>query len=653
MKIKRLRYENFRTFKTRGDIFFSTDGTVNIIYGGNGAGKTTLHQLFQWIFYNTTSFNKSSSDKLYNLEYESEQPLNSTFSVIGEIEFEHEGKLYLLRREWVHRKKMASSIKINERVTLSYKTEDYDWERVPGDSSAFLEKLLPSGLSSYFFFDGERMITDLMEKGQDSSRKLKKALYSIFNLDLYEKASRHIGSSDTKTSVIGKLYLSKTGTGNQANIDMLRTNIENATDQIEAAQENIEARETTKAANAQEIKEISETIGGAKTRKEYEGLRKTLKHAADSLAKQIEEEQLLFGERLVQYYPIILASRSVMLAKKKLKQKADAHKLDGEMLIPGLERPLVEALLHGDGTCVCGQSINSDAREHLEHYLTLLPPSSYKMVCDRFRREAESVTSATKYDLTKHIKKVLDLKRQQHETEERIRNIDDELRVAVDTQGLVDRRCALEAENKKLEDELNRLRDHLSKLKLYLNKRKKEFETVVESNSSNAIISRKIEIMSAIKQHFDDELVKLAREYSKKLCAAIQSLLTSMLTTKRSVDMSEDFLLRVYDNHNDEYKSEGQFAVVTFAYIGGIFRIINEDMGILQKEFPLVLDGPFSKLDPENRQNVLNCIPDYAPQIILFSKDDLNPFIRPDRIGKVYQIASNEYRNVAYVEEVS
>ena len=647
MKIRRIGYENFRAFKMRGDICFSTDGKVNIIYGGNGTGKTTLHQLFQWVFYNTTSFNKSSSDKLYNLEFESEQAINSTFSVIGDIEFEQEGKLYLLRREWQYQKKMSSSINTNKRVTLSYKTEDYDWERVPGDSSVFIEKVLPSGLSTYFFFDGERMITDLMEKGQDSSKKLKKALYSIFNLHLYEKASRHIGSPDIKTSVIGKLYLSRTGSGNQADIEAFRTNIENATEQIEEIDANIDSREATKTANIQEIREISETIGGAKTRKEYEELRKILKNSADSMAKQIDDEQLLFGERLVQYYPKILASRNVMLAKKKLK-----HKLDTETLIPGIEKPLIEALLHGDGKCICGQPLDENARNHLSHYLDLLPPASYKRVYDIFTREAETAATATRYDLSKHIKKVLDFKRQQHETEDKIRSIDEELKVITDIQGLVDRRRALEAENKNIDSELNKYRDRLSKLKLYLNKQKKDFDAAVESNSSNAVIRRKIEIMQTIKRYFDDELVKLAREYSKKLCVAIQSLLEAMLTTKRSVEMSEDFLLRVFDNFNDEYKSEGQFSVVTFAYIGGIFRIIDEDVDIPQKEFPLVLDGPFSKLDPDNRQNVLNCIPEYAPQIILFSKDDLNPLIRPEKIGKVYNILSNEYRNVAKVEEV-
>ncbi|MCL2249233.1 MAG: AAA family ATPase [Oscillospiraceae bacterium] len=647
MKIKRIGYENFRTFKERGDICFSTDGKVNIIYGGNGAGKTTLHQLFQWIFYSTTSFNKSSSDKLYNLEYEYEQSIDSTFSVIGEIEFEHEEKLYIMRREWLYQKKLSSSKNINKKITLSCKTEDYGWERVPGDIGAFVEQILPSGLSAYFFFDGERMITDLMEKGQDSSKKLKKALYSIFNLNLYEKASRHIGSSDIKTSVIGKLYLSKTGKGNQPDISALKVNIENAIEHKEETEANIETRKTARSTNLQDIKEISETIGGAKTGKEYNNLRKTLRDAANSIVMQIDKELQTFGEKLVLHYPKILVSQSVMFAKKVLK-----HKLDAETLIPGIERPLINAILSGDGTCICGQLLDEDAKKRLSHYLDLLPPVSYKRVYDIFTHEAKALTTATRYDLSIHIRNVLDLKRQQHDIEEKIRIIDEELKSIVDDGILVNKRSALENENINIDDELNRFSDKLTRQKLHLTKLKKEFEAIVENNSSNAAIQQKIEIMQSVKRHFDEDLVDLAREYSRKLCTTIKTLLEKMLTTKRNVEMSEDFLLRVFDNFGDEYKSEGQFAVVTFAYIGGIFQMINEDLNMPQKEFPLVLDGPFSKLDPINRQSVINSIPDYAPQIILFSKDDLNPLFHTSKLGKIYNISSNEYSNVSKVEEV-
>ena len=47
---------------------------------------------------------------------------------------------------------------------------------------------------------------------------------------------------------------------------------------------------------------------------------------------------------------------------------------------------------------------------------------------------------------------------------------------------------------------------------------------------------------------------------------------------------------------NDESKSEGQFAVVSFAYIGGILRMLQNDEKLSGKEYPLVLDVPFSPI---------------------------------------------------------
>ena len=61
MKIKSIEFENFRNFKERGKIKFSTDGKVTIIYGKNGDGKTTLHQLFQWIIYDEINFNETAN----------------------------------------------------------------------------------------------------------------------------------------------------------------------------------------------------------------------------------------------------------------------------------------------------------------------------------------------------------------------------------------------------------------------------------------------------------------------------------------------------------------------------------------------------------------------------------------------------------------
>ena len=64
-----------------------------------------------------------------------------------------------------------------------------------------------------------------------------------------------------------------------------------------------------------------------------------------------------------------------------------------------------------------------------------------------------------------------------------------------------------------------------------------------------------------------------------------------------------------------------------------------------------MLDGPFSKLDPDQRQNVVDVIPNFAPQVILFSKDSLQEVFAPEQIGRIYTIASNDEKNIASVKE--
>ncbi len=65
----------------------------------------------------------------------------------------------------------------------------------------------------------------------------------------------------------------------------------------------------------------------------------------------------------------------------------------------------------------------------------------------------------------------------------------------------------------------------------------------------------------------------------------------------------------------------------------------------------MVLDGPFSKLAPDQIQNVVACLPKFAPQVILFSKDDLNEVFDEEIVGRVWTIESNDEQNVAVMKE--
>lgn len=116
---------------------------------------------FQWVFYGQVHFNKTTTDRLYNLQFESEQPFGSTFQVLGRIDFDHNNESYSLTRTYTYKKGLDDSEKIAEDIALNKMDEDHNWKRIdrPKDT---IEKLLPSGLSDYFFFDGESMIGALM-----------------------------------------------------------------------------------------------------------------------------------------------------------------------------------------------------------------------------------------------------------------------------------------------------------------------------------------------------------------------------------------------------------------------------------------------------------------------------------------------------------
>lgn len=647
MKIKSIEYENFRNFRDHGIIKCSADGKVTIIYGKNGDGKTTLHQLFQWVFYGQVKFNKTTTDHLYNLAFESEQEYGTVFDVMGRIDFEHDGSVYSITRNYTYKKGLDDSEKIGEELSLQKRDEDYNWKRVDRPVET-IEKLLPSGLSEYFFFDGESMIADLRVKGKDSAGKLRKALYSMFDLDVIESALGHIGRTDLRTTVLGKLYLSQATIASGSELSAIKTNIENAQNVISDVTRQIDAAKDERTKKKELITQISEQIGGSKSKAEYESQRSDQKRQRDRFLANATSDQAQFGDAVMDMFPQLLISKAVNDAKGKLNLKVNSSNLP-----VGVNKRLITYLLKMSTTkCICGNELCDAEREHIREYLSLLPPRSYSSLYHEFTRTAAQMGNG--YDKEKIeciIKRVLDNLEYAAECDKKIKDLDAAEKKSQDIEDLVVTRSQAEERVGELDQLIVQLESKNDKYKLYLKQQMKQFEELTKKTASNERVAVKMEIMQAVAKYFADKLDIAATEYSQKLEQNIQLLLNGMLTSKRTVSVSREFAVRVTDSFNDESKSEGQFAVVSFAYIGGILKMLKDDQNLSTKEYPLVLDGPFSKLDPDQRQNVVNMLPQFAPQVIVFSKDDLHDVIATENIGRVWTIQSNEEKNVARVEE--
>ena len=647
MRISKIEFENFRNFKEHGEIKCSTDGKVTIIYGKNGDGKTTLHQLFQWIFYGHVHFNKTTTDRLYNLEDEADRSFGETFDVMGRIEFEHNGSEFSLTRVYTYKKGLNDSEKIAEDLSLLKLEDDKDWKPIDRPKEV-IEKVLPPGLADYFFFDGESMIADLRVKGKDSAGKLRKALYSMFDLDVIESAIAHIGRTDLKTTVLVKLYLSKGSISSDSEISAVKTNITSAQTQIERRDKQLEKDNEEKTAKQDFIRTVSEKIGSTKSKEDYETQRKALKKQRDQFLKNAENAQGDFGDVVIDLFPQLLISKVAADAKAKINLEVSHNKLPF-----GISKRLIAYLLAKSTTeCICGNPLCEESKAHIGAYLEMLPPKSY---VDRYN---EFVVTAKnwghgfdKEKIVKHIQTVLNNNELAEQCDNQIRELDEAEKKSPDIEDLIVARQQAENDIVKLDQHISDLNLERKKFEIYLKKQMKIFDDLTTSTKNGIVVAAKINIMEQVLDFFKKKLEDESFRYSQKLEEEIQNLIDNMLTSKRKVAVSPEFSVRVTDSFNDESKSEGQFAVVSFAYIGGILKMLKSEKSLSTKEYPLVLDGPFSKLDPEQRQNVVNMIPDFAPQVILFSKDDLHEIFAEENIGRVWTIVSNDEKNVARIEE--
>lgn len=457
-----------------------------------------------------------------------------------------------------------------------------------------------------------------------------------------------MGRTDLKTTVIGKLYLSKGTIASGGQIAAIKTNIESAMAKLDKIDIDLKTAEKKKGELQEVARQVSEQIGSHKSKAEYEKQRKSLKNQRDVFLRNAAGAQAAFGDSVLDMFPRLLISKAVEDAKRKISLEVGKNKLPA-----GISKRLIAHLLaSGTTECVCGRPLCQEQKEHIRKYLDMLPPKSYSSMYNEFSQTARNWGKG--YDpshIENFIVQVLDNNEQASECDRQIRELDEAEKKSPDIETLIITRQQAEEDIASLEEEIRSKSTDRKKFDIYLKRQMQEFDRLTKESEAGTKVAHKIAIMEQVAQYFRQRLDQESLTYSQKLEENIQTLIDNMLTSRRKVAVSPEFAVRITDSFNDESKSEGQFAVVSFAYIGGILKMLLSEECLKAKEYPLVLDGPFSKLDPDQRQNVVNMLPTFAPQVILFSKDDLHSVFPTDTIGRVWTIVSNDEKNIARIEE--
>ena len=184
MIIKKLILHNFGIYAGTNELVFESDKNIVLIGGMNGRGKTTILEAVLLVLYGKNSFayteNKSQSYSRYLDSYVNK--VDKSYSTYIQLEFVLDGSNYGVKRCWEgNKRKIIDRIEVfQEGVHNDFLTENW---------VMFIENLLPSRLSNFFFFDGEK-IAELAADNTDE--KMKDSIRSLLGIEVLDSLERNL-----------------------------------------------------------------------------------------------------------------------------------------------------------------------------------------------------------------------------------------------------------------------------------------------------------------------------------------------------------------------------------------------------------------------------------------------------------------------------
>lgn len=198
MIITKLTLHNFGVYAGDNTFEFQNHKPVVLIGGMNGRGKTTFLEAVLLALYGANSFAYTESKYATYGQYLRAYTNRADGSLYSYIELEFKLKdenteRYLIRREW-----SADGLRTREKISV--KKDDESNKFLSDNWSMFVENILPSGLSNFFFFDGEKIAELAVENTNNQMKNSIKSLLGITVLDMLENDISRIISRTSKKS---------------------------------------------------------------------------------------------------------------------------------------------------------------------------------------------------------------------------------------------------------------------------------------------------------------------------------------------------------------------------------------------------------------------------------------------------------------------
>lgn len=607
MIIKKLKLHNFGVYAGDNEFNFRGEKPIVLIGGMNGRGKTTFLEAVLLALYGSNSFAfRESKIKSYSQYLKSFINKNSSeMECYVELKFETNDpnrEEYIVKRSW-----NAFSKKVEEEIRVS-KDGEYN-EFLTNNWPMFVENILPSALSSFFFFDGEK----IAEMAVDTTNsQLKNAIRSMLGITVLDVLRSDISRSLKKTKIVSEDKSAQ-------ELQRLRQVKDQLNVELETADSELESNRAKLAADTEKLDKLHQMYslkGGDAVEK-----RKELMQKRALFRSELQNLETKFYELAAGELPLLLVSD--LIRNIKLEATDEHDNLVMKEAIMQLDE-LMDSFLAGyKGEPQAGK----DFLDYVKSSLT-----------DGNIEERYALSDQALYQVNSLIESVLqDTKRQTIEIQTKMKNIKKQL-------GEIESYLNLDINEKELKAVYEKIKKAERKLiedKVKISKLEHK-RTGISSTLTNATaeFNKYVEAYLALEEQEDKEQRKfrysnIAFDIIDKYQVALQSRKTSVLAdtitlcykklaNKRNlinrVEMCPETLdIRYLAEDNSEVDKnslsagEQQLLVISILWALAICS---------KKKLPVIIDTPLSRLDSLHRTALIQKYFPYAgEQTIILSTD--------------------------------
>ena len=612
MIISRLTLFNFGVYAGKNTFDFHNNKPIVLIGGMNGRGKTTFLAAVLLALYGANSFAYNESRyKSYGQYLKSfVNKADGTLNTYVELEFKLDKQpeeVYIVNRNWSGKGK-----RIHEKVSVKRDGEPNKF--LTDNWSMFVENILPSGLSSFFFFDGEKIAELALDHTNAQMKESIKALLGISVLDVLEndiariiaRVVKKAGYANEDAQELEKIKEKKTQA--ESNLHAIDENIQNLTIRLEKTQKKLH-----------KAKSYYTSHGGDLIVRQQELFNQRAYYSATAEQKQEQLVNIAGGE-----LPLNLVLKLIKRIQLQAKKEHDTKLM--EYALQKMNTMLDQFALSQTNGSTDSNSVNKFVSFIAEQAEKEKTTSVYDL-SDHSLYQIDNLLSFTLHSVKKQ---TIDRMHERDQSRKRIDQLDSYLSVDIDEKSLaktykkmkifeqeiIDINAEIEAEQKR--------RVSINGEVLRINAEYKKYvERLLSNLESNDDRDRLLRYAHQSNDLLHEYRIRLQRQKIGVLATTMTQCYKQLANKKNLInriemdDVTLDFTYYDFNGEripNDSLSAgERQLMVISLLWALAICS---------KKKLPVIIDTPLSRMDSNHRVSLITTyFPQASEQTIILSTD--------------------------------